>query len=289
SYTSSHNVSHTRGRHELRFGFDLVRHQLNHWQPELSNPRGAFSFGGGVTALSGGTAPNQFNSYAAFLLGLPTSMGKSLQYLTMTGREWQFGWYARDRWQITPRLTLSLGLRYEYYPLMTRADRGLERYDPFTNKVIFGRRGSNPDTAGIDVSSGFFGPRVGFAYRWKESTVIRSGYGITYAPLPFSRPLRGPYPATIPASFVGASSFVPFRPIQPGIRFFTGPDINTGSADLPPTIDDRSPWGGRLHRGYIQSWNFIIERRLPGDLSASFGYVGTATVHQLADRDINTA
>ena len=87
SYTTSHNASWTRGRHELRFGFDMVRHQMNIFQPELDNPRGAFSFGGGITALNGGPSPNQFNSYAAFLLGLPSSTSKSLQYLFMTGRE----------------------------------------------------------------------------------------------------------------------------------------------------------------------------------------------------------
>ena len=289
SYTSSHNASYTVGKHELRFGFDLVRHQLNHWQPELNNPRGTFSFGGGVTALAGGTAPNQFNAWAAYLLGLPTSAGKSLQYLFMTGREWQFGWYARDRWQVTPHLTLSLGLRYEFYPLMTRADRGLERYDPATNMVLIGGRGGNPDNVGIDVSHKFFAPRLGFAYRLGDNTVIRSGYGITYDPLPFSRPLRGPYPATISANFVSPNSYTPYATLAEGIPFFTGPDINQGTVTIPGTVDDRSPWGGMLHRGYIQSWNFIVERRLPGDLATSIGYVGTNTIHALADRDINAA
>jgi outer membrane receptor protein involved in Fe transport len=289
SYTTSHNASYSAGKHEFRFGFDLVRHQLNHWQPELNNPRGGFTFGGGVTALSGGTAPNQFNSYAAFLLGLPTNAGKSLQYLTMTGREWQLGWYVRDRWQVTPHLTLSLGLRYEYYPLMTRADRGLERYDPTTNQVLIGRRGGNPDNVGIDVSSRFFAPRVGFAYRLGADTVIRSGYGITYDPLPFSRPLRGPYPATIAQNFVGPNTFTPFASLAQGIPLFSGPDLSSGSVELPPTVDNRSPWAGALHRGYIQSWNFIVERKLPGDLGGSIGYVGTQTVHALADRDINAA
>ncbi|MCZ2079991.1 MAG: TonB-dependent receptor [Bryobacteraceae bacterium] len=289
SYTSSHNASLTMGAHELRFGFDVVRHQLNHWQPELNNPRGVFAFGGAETALNGGAAPNQFNSYAAFLLGLPNGMGKSLQYLTMTGREWQFGWYARDRWQVTPHLTLSLGLRYEYYPLMTRADRGLERYDPETNQVIIGRRGGNPDNVGITVSKKLFAPRVGFAYRLGTSTVIRSGYGITYDPLPFSRPLRGPYPATIDQRFNGDNSFLPYRPIELGIPEFSGPDINSGFIALPSTVANRSPWGGRLNRGYIQSWNFIVERKLPSQFITTFGYVGTQTVHALADRNINAA
>jgi Carboxypeptidase regulatory-like domain len=291
SYTINNNVGFTTGKHDIRFGLDVVRHQLNHWQPELNNPRGLFTFTGGETALnaSGAAAPNQFNAYAAFLLGTPVSMGKSLQYLTMSGREWQFGTYIRDRWQATPNLTLSLGLRYEYYPLMTRADRGLERYDPATNLVLFGGRGGNPDNVGITVSKTLFAPRLGFAYRLGGDTVIRSGYGITYDPLPFSRPLRGPYPATISQTFVGANTFTPFGPLEEGIPAFSGPDLSPGFSEIPATVATRSPWAGRLNRGYIQSWNFIVERRLPGDIVASAGYVGTQTTNQLADRDINAA
>ena len=65
--------------------------------------------------------------------------------------------------------------------------------------------------------------------------MIRSGYGITYDPLPFSRPLRGPYPATISANFPGANTFVPFRPIEQGIPPVTGPDINLTRLRLRPT------------------------------------------------------
>jgi len=121
SYTHSDNLTYVHGAHELRFGFDLVRHHLNHWQPEIGGgPRGALSFGGGPTALNGGPASNQYNSYATFLLGLDTSADKSLEYILATGREWQFGWYARDRWQVSRNLTIDIGLRYEFYPLMTR-------------------------------------------------------------------------------------------------------------------------------------------------------------------------
>jgi hypothetical protein len=63
----------------------------------------------------------------------------------------------------------------------------------------------NPDNVGITTSKKLFGPRVGFAWRISANTVVRSGYGITYDPLPFSRPLRGLYPASISASFVSLS------------------------------------------------------------------------------------
>ena len=290
TFSHTTNVSWNHVGHDLRFGFDLVRHQFNHWQPEIGGgPRGLFSFTGGVTALNGGPSPNQYNSYADFLLGLPQTVQKSLQYEEMNPREWQFGWYFRDRWQVTPKLTLNLGVRYEFYPLIRRASRGIERYDPAMNMVLIGGRGGQPDNVGIDVSSRLFAPRIGFAYRVKDDTVIRSGYGITYDPLPFSRPLEGPYPSTINGFFAGLTSFTPFQPIEQGIPAVVGPDLSSGSVPLPLNVADRSPWGGMLHRGYIQSWNFILERKLPGDFVGTLGYVGTKSTHLLADRDINAA
>jgi len=291
AYTYTTNTTHIRGPHELRWGFDLVRYHLDHWQPEISNgPRGYIGFGGDITGTRGYTA-NYLNQYAAFLLGLPSTMQKAVQFFEMTNREWQFGWYVRDRWQVTRNLTLNLGLRYEFYPLITRRDRGIERWDPATNLVYLGRLGGNPDNVGITVSKKLFAPRVGFAWRATENTVVRSGYGITYDPLPFSRPLRGLYPATIGATFPAPSPYTPVTTLDKGIPAIPLPDVSKGVLELPPAVDmgPRSPWGGLLHRGYIQSWNFTVERRLVYDIVTSVAYVGTQTVHQLADIDINAA
>ncbi|HEY1338257.1 MAG TPA: TonB-dependent receptor, partial [Bryobacteraceae bacterium] len=234
SYTQSDNLTWTKGAHEIRFGFDLVRHHLNHWQPEIGQgPRGYLGFGGGETALRGGAAPNQFNAFGAFLLGLSDDAEKSLQYILLTGREWQFGWYARDRWQVSRNLTINLGLRYEFYPLMTRAGKGLERLDPATNLVYLGGRGNVPTDVGVTVSHKLFAPRVGIAWRLNDKTVIRTGYGINYDPIPFSRPLRGRYPLTInfvnsaPNGFAWASTF------EQGVPNTVGPDLSTGIVNLP--------------------------------------------------------
>jgi hypothetical protein len=291
SITTSHNLTWSKGKHEWRFGFDLVRHRLNHWQPELSagGPRGYLNFGGSQTALSGGAAANQYNSYAAFLLGIMDNVQKGQQYILMTGREWQLGWYARDRWQVSRNLTLNLGLRYEFYPLMTRAGKGLERLDPNTNLVYLGGRGTTPTDAGITVSHKLFSPRVGLAYRLGEKTVIRTGYGLNYDPIPFSRPLRGFYPLTINYNLSSANSFQSIRTLEQGIppEANGGPDLSSGVVSLPATADERSPYGGLIHRGYTQSWNFSIERKLPQDVVLTTGYVGTQSVHLLADYDIN--
>jgi hypothetical protein len=287
SYTQSDNLTWTKGAHEVRFGFDLVRHHLNHWQPEIGQgPRGYLGFNGQETALKGGPANNQFNAYGAFLLGLSDDTEKSLQYILATGREWQFGWYARDRWQVSRNLTVTLGLRYELYPLMTRAGKGLERYDPSNNNVYLGGRGSVPDNAGISVSHKLFAPRVGIAYRLGEKTVVRAGYGINFDPIPFSRPLRGWYPLVVNQANI-ASGYGWSTTFEGGVPNTQGPDLSTGVVQLPGNASERSP-DSFVHRGYVQSWNFTVERKLPLDLITSVAYVGTHSVHLLADYDINS-
>lgn len=291
SFTYTTNFTKIAGSHEFRWGLDLVRYQMDQWQPEVSGgPRGSISFSGDVTGARGYTS-NYLNSYATFLLGLTTSMQKAVQLFQYTNREWQYGLFLRDRWQVSRNLTLNLGLRYEYYPLITRKDRGIERWDPATNLVYLGGIGDVPRSVGMSTSKRLFAPRVGFAYRLGENTVIRSGYGITYDPLPFSRPLRGMYPATIGATFVSPTPYTWIDTLENGIPPIPLPDISTGVVPLPPTIDmgPRSAWGGELHRGYIQSWNFTVERKLPADFVVSVAYVGTQTVHQMMDRDINAA
>ena len=290
SYNLSTNLTWVASKHEMRFGVDVVKLELNHWQPELGNgPRGYLEFNGGATSLAPSGSPDQFNAYADFLLGLTQNVAKAVQYETMTGREWQYGLYVRDRWQVNKNLTLNLGLRWEMYPLMQRENRGIELYDQSTNKVLLGGLGGNPTDLGIKIKSPHFLPRIGAAYRMGEDNVIRAGYGITVDPLPFSRPLRGFYPLTINQSYVGPTAYVPFGTLAEGIPLFGGPDLSTGAVDLPTTADMRSPYPGHINRGYIQSWNVTYERRLPAHFSMATSYVGTQTTHQLADLNINAA
>jgi hypothetical protein len=290
SYNFSTNATYTATNHEFRFGVDIVKMELNHWQPELGyGPRGYFLFYGGPTAQGPSGSPNQYNAYAQFLLGLPSYMTKSLQYELQTGREWQYGIYVRDRWQVSKNLTLNLGLRWEKYPLMTRADRGIEYYDDTTNQVLLGGLGGNPEDLGIEVKHPHFLPRVGFSYRLSENDVVRGGYGITVSPIPFSRPLRGFYPATITYDFYGDNDYLPSGSLATGIPLFYGPDTSSGVVDLPTSAGMGSMYSDHVNRGTIQSWNLTYERRLPWDMSVSAGYVGTLTSKQLGFLDINAA
>jgi hypothetical protein len=321
SYTFNSNASWMKGAHEIRFGFDFLHHLMNHWQPELgAGPRGSFDFGNAVTALNpaalgasggfqGGTPSfeNGWNGFAGFLLGTPTGSGKSSQFIKMNSLENVFALYVRDRWRATSKLTLNLGLRWELYPTRTRsAGMGIESYDPTTNEVLVGGRGGIPQDAGVGYSKKLFAPRVGFAYQLDNSTVIRSGYGLTFHSHPWgAQALRGWYPLTIVAVFSGVNGYQPVTtdpnyvavgvPNQPlgngvGIPPICCPDISKGRIPLPKPSEMGYPVANRqLHRGYIQSWNFIIERKLPGQLVTSVGYVGTASVNGFAFLDINAS
>ncbi len=291
NYTLSANLTWTKNKHSFRFGFNGVNYRMTHWQPELgAGPRGSFGFNGNATSLNGGAGTNNFNGYAEFLLGLSDDVQKSYQYITMTPREFQFSWYAQDRWQVNRKLTVTMGLRYEIYPLMTRATgKGIERLDPATNLVYLGGRGNVPKDVGVSVSHKLFAPTLGIAYRMDDKTVIRTGYGLNFDPLPFSRPLRGFYPLTINNSYQPDNGFGYSRTLAQGIPAPDLPDLSSGIIPLPKTADMRSPYAGLIHRGYTQSWNFTVERRLPQQILASIGYVGTSSVHLLADRDINAS
>ncbi|MEZ5362025.1 MAG: TonB-dependent receptor [Bryobacterales bacterium] len=291
TFTIDQNFSYIKNQHNIRFGFQGLRHHLNHWQPEIGGgPRGRFDFGNGVTGLNGGPSLTQYNAYSSFLLGLPSYMGKSLQYEKMSAFNLQLGLYVRDRWQVNQKLTLTLGLRWEKYPMMTRGGRGgIEWWNPDTNIVSLGGAGGNPKDLGISTSNKMFAPRIGLAYKLTDKTVIRSGYGITYNPMPLARPLRGFFPLTIAQDFPAANGFAYVNPISEGIPEFSGPDPNEGEVPLPPNAINRSISGKQLNRGYVQSWNFIVESQLPGKFIGSVGYVGTATVRSFGDLNINYA
>ncbi len=282
-YTYVANAGWTKGAHNLRWGVDLIRHEMNHWQPEEGgwSPRGAFNFSGGTTSLVGGPAVDRFNSYASFLLGLMSSHGKAIQfYDPMKTREWQHGYYVRDQWQATRNLTVTLGLRYEYFAIMNRGEFGIERYDFDTDQMRLGGRGNVPRNNDIVAPKTMFRPRVGLAYRLGQKTVVRAGYGVTNDPYPFSRPMRSLFPAVIRNEYSQPQSFLPSGRLENGIPPTPAFDISSGVVNIPKNFATRTVTAGTFDRGYIQSWNFTVQREMPGKFTGQVGYVGTLSIRQ---------
>jgi hypothetical protein len=292
TYSFATNLTKIKGQHELRGGYMVNYLYLDHWQPETDNPRGRFDFTSrSVTALRGGTQTSNFyNQFASFLLGLPGTVSKSVQHELMTGREWQHGLFFRDRWTVSPKLTLDLGIRWEYYPIMSRADRGMERVDLETLEVILGGVGGNPDNVGLEAGKDNFAPRLGAIYRINDDSVLRGGFGVTYNPIPWSRALRGDnaYPITLPVAFFNNETFQPFGNISQGIPIVTGPaPSSTGRVPLPNSVTVWTAEPGNIDRGTIKTWNLAYERRLPLDISADIAYVGARGDGGYAAIDLN--
>jgi len=287
------NFNWTRGAHSIRFGTDLYSQHLNHSQPEIAGgvafhgASGGFRFDGGPTALRGGPSLNAYNTYAAFLLGLPVNRGRIDQVpdeYALRARLYSF--YVRDRWNATRKLTINYGLRYEYFPFPRRPDRGIERYDPATNKVLVCGVGQVPVDCGVEVSKRLFAPRVGIAYRLTNDFIARAGYGITNDPFIAGELLRANYPVFSVLNQEGANSFVPVDRLESGIPQIAVPDVGNGIIDIPGFFAF-STVPRRYDRGYIQSWNFTLQKQVGRGFVAQAGYVGTREVRKLGYLDIN--
>jgi hypothetical protein len=279
-YVTSGNLSWLKGSHSLRFGFEYSKYDINHFQPQASNgPRGGFNFTGGLTSLNGGASTTGYNSWGDFLLGLPQSMGKDVQYMNpATVRMPSYGFYARDAWQASRKLTIDIGVRFEIYPAPTRDHWAGERYDPNTDKVYRG---------GYDTGIGQLAPRLGFAYRANEKTVIRLGAGISIDPNTF-RYLRDDYPATLSTQYSGASSYLAAGSLRTGIPSVVGPDLSQ-SVFTPPAAVGTTTFPQVFHRGYIESWNATIQRDAGAGFNLQAGYVGSRAIRQTVIQNINAA
>ncbi len=285
------NANWTKGTHNIRFGFDFSVQHLNHTQPEFPGAShgasGGFTFGGGPTTLNGGPSSNQFNAFANFLLGLPTTIGKIVQdpdvYRTRTQA---YSLYVRDQWQANHKLTLSYGVRWEFFPIPTREDRGMERYDLVNNKMLVCGVGDVPTDCGVNNSSNLFAPRLGLAYRLTNDFVIRAGYGITIDPYNLARPLRTNHPLLLAATFSSPNSYSWAGTLAEGIPPITAPGVGNGVIDIPGTVAVNTLTDD-FRRGYVQSWNFSLQKKLPWDFVGQVGYVATRQIRQLGFLDLN--
>lgn len=323
--TTSHNLTWIKGPHEFRTGVDIAHNHLNAFQPEIfCCPRGNVieDYGGtalNTTGLVSSGAPVTLtpfvqNSYAMWDLGLISEAQNDAQYIKSTGKDTQFATYFGDRWKVSPKLTADLGVRWEYFPLITRdgEDKG-ELFDPATGQLHFGGLGGNPIHNGITTSRKLFMPRIGVAYQFNTQTVLRAGFGMSDDTTPLERPLRGFYPLAIgadnfdtstPAEAAacngqasGSTCFNPYStfgtvagsPYAVGVPIIDVPSLASGVLTPPSNVDVGTLGPGLFNRGYVQSWNLTVERELPSNFMISVGYVGNHYVHEFNGRDLNAA
>jgi hypothetical protein len=305
-YLSAINLGKQKGAHSLRFGFEYDKFALNHFQPQggtFQTPRGSFQFDGTLTALNGGAAVNAgspSNSWAQFLLGFPSRVGKATQLTNPNALRFStWAMYARDSWQATRNLTINYGLRWEYYPIYSHDHFGAVRFDPTTLNILIGGEGGVPWDTGAAANKKNFAPRFGLAYRLGAKTVIRGGYGISVDP-DNMRNQRNSFPSAIISDYQApkAYQFVSYVGVansdgaaqvklSDGIPLPSFPDITAGvikpsttpsPSTYLPSITTAS-FAKDFNRGYYESWNLFIQREFSPTLVAEVGYAGTHGVH----------
>jgi hypothetical protein len=312
-YLSAINVSKIKGSHSIRAGFEYDKYSLNHFQPQggtFGTPRGTFGFDGTLTACKGTDANGNScaavnfgspsNSWAQFLLGFPSRVGKVTQFTNPNSLRFStWSLYARDSWQVSRNLTVNYGLRWEYYPIYSHDHYGAVRFDPATFNILVGGFGGVPWDTGARANKKDFGPRLGAAYRLGPKTVIRTGYGISIDP-DNMRNQRNQYPSIVNQDYNPANTYqfvsyagvansdgAPRVNLTDGIPTPVFPDVTIGvikpsttssRTTYLPTISTAS-FPADFNRGYYQSWNFFIQREFSPTLVAEVGYAGTHGVH----------
>ena len=293
-YQTVVNVTWSKASHNVRFGTDIYLQALNHVQPELSGgdnfgARGGFRYGGGPTQISGGPSGNLYNAWGAFLLGLPDQLGRlNLAVAPYTTRMRSYSFYVRDQWQVSNRLTVAYGTRYEYFPVPGRSDRGLERYNPATNMMEIGGVGSVPTDLGLKVEKGLFAPRIGVTFRPTNSLVIRGGFGITNDPYSLARPMRTNHPVLLNLVVQAPNPFSWAGRTADGVPPIPDPDLGNGIIPIPGNVTAFT-LPDEFNRGYIRSFNAAVQKELKWGFVAEAAYVGTRQIDQLGNLELNWA
>jgi hypothetical protein len=304
-FTGDVNLSYVRGKHQFKAGFTYYHFDLNHFQPTtgggVSNVRGGFEFAGEMTCATA-SCNNVYNDLADYLLGLPNNNGtgtygsfavqKAQQIYDPNALRWtELGIYAQDQWQASPKLTVTYGVRFERYPAAYRDHTGISEVyvnRPQTSNVEIGGLMQNPKGAGVDMGYGFWAPRVGFAYRLNNKTVIRTGAGITIDP-DSVRELRDEYPFDIQGNYsssngpgtiaVDPANNGAAMPLTYGIPVPAAPNYTSGYVGLPVATGTNALWPD-FRRGYIESWNLFVQRDIGLGFVVNVGYVGDLFVRQ---------
>jgi hypothetical protein len=306
-FVTDANVSWNHGKHSIRGGIEWNHSQINHFQPQggtFQEPRGAFEFNGFVTSQYG-TPATWFNGWADFLLGLPSGTGKARALFNPTALRWsQWAWYAQDNWQITPALTLTGGIRWEFYPFgYSDNGKGFRLLDLNSGNILLGGYGSTPRDDRMDVGSGLWLPRFGAAWSVRPNTVVRAGYGISADPYTW-HVMRNAYPTVVldtnvasnTANYVPTASLTGLNAtglgsgsysVPTGLALQPLPDLSSGVIPLPNSVGTTT-FANPFRRGYIESFNVMVQQQW-GKLSLQTGYVGARGIRPVVNLNPNAS
>ncbi|MFZ0802121.1 MAG: TonB-dependent receptor [Terriglobales bacterium] len=298
-YGYSSALSWVRGKHNFKFGGEQRLFYNNFQQPPY--PTGSFHFAQNVTEnVIGANNPDQGNPFADILTGVGDT-GSIAIYPEVHNRSKETGFYAQDDWKVTPKLTLNLGLRYEWSTPYNEAQNRLQFSDftgnsgvtvpglPLISGPLLGTTEfANPNDRNVPVDRNNWAPRLGFAYQFAKDTVIRGGAGVYYG-------------SNVATNFQFPGSA--FR--KDGVVYFTHDNFQTvGKPLVDATFADPFPQGLPLPQGTkygpladwgfanqndlgtteaqnadIYQWSLGVQRLLPGQLVVSADYSANHSTH----------
>ncbi|HEX5966226.1 MAG TPA: TonB-dependent receptor, partial [Pyrinomonadaceae bacterium] len=265
-YQLLNNSSYTRGNHLFKFGADLRFSQQNAFRDVESRGRLQFS---PFFQLTG-------NALADMLFGFPLLTSVARVDNPQQIRTESYNFFLNDSWRVTPRLTLTAGLRYEYNSPPVDAEDRARVFDLQTRNIVTVGTNGVP-RSGFDADKNNFAPRVGFAWSIRESTVLRGGYGIYYDQSPLA-----------PAESLYFNS-----PLFDNNIFFSLPGLPLTLSDPFPAFfpfplpDSALAIQRDFRTGYMQHWNFNIEQEIGSKTVLEVAYVGSKGSKLLTARDIN--
>ncbi|HVL66163.1 MAG TPA: TonB-dependent receptor [Vicinamibacterales bacterium] len=164
----TNTLSWLRGKHQWKFGADLMPIMNNEYM-DIPSTRGNLQFTGSYTG----------NALADFMLGYVLDAELSNVHV-VNQRRWSTAFYVQDDWRPSDRLTLSLGLRYDFMTPALERDDKQANFDPASGGLVFAKSGTLSERALVNPDKNNFAPRLGLVYRLNDQTVVRSGYGVFY-------------------------------------------------------------------------------------------------------------
>jgi len=289
----SFKFTNIKGNHNIKYGFNW--NYVVYRRPGVNNARGDYRFRGRRTG----------SSVADMALGWLNNNNIRKGINTPDWRQNAMGAFFNDDWKVTPRLTMNLGMRWEVNRMPYDVNDRMGSYYPEINKVVISSEKNLPsdfdelsrefsleDQFVTAESLGFprsviktdwhnYTPRLGIAYRVTDKTVIRTGYGLFIAGTilnPFRNNLGNIFPFTIQQNFNGQNN-------NPNLLSLQTPTPE-GRLNLAGTTS-ASGMTREPKQAYLQSWNFTIERELPGGTSIEVDYRGSKGTYLLRRFDYN--
>jgi len=292
TYTISDTSTWIKGNHTWKFGGEIRPEEFTIYQP--ADSRGALSFGPQFTdnAADPGSGGSGF---ASMLTGL-TDGGDINNLNNVDYLRHNYAAFVQDDWRVSPRLTLNLGLRWEYFSPVFERFNAQANFNPATGQLDIPSNENvgltptlaatlpvnhNASDALVDSDFNNFGPRVGVAYQLTQRFVLRSAFGVFYNGEE-NGPYSNPSPGFNPPFFVSQSFVNPCSlPSANATLDCSVPGLNVLSQGFPANslIDPNTPnlfsIDPNIRTPYVLQWHFTAQYQVTHNSLVELAYVGS--------------